>query len=156
MKCIKITQPLHLFWIRSNMDIWYFNKLVKLTKKYELRWFNFYGNLFHSIAYPTWSSNIHASVFTCLTLFWNGFYADISKDTSCNRQSPYLYTLDFWSLPILRWHSLWTAPSSIHASGADHKCSKSLKSESANKVKSPKSTGAWHYWQQLWPIQAYG
>ena len=100
MKCIKITQPLQSFWIRSNMDIWYFNKLVKLTKKYELRWFNFYGNLFHSIAYPTWSSNIHASVFTCLTLFWNGFYADISKDTSCNKQFPYLYTLDFWNSPV--------------------------------------------------------
>ena len=124
MKCIKIPQPLHLFWIRSSIDIWYFNKLKcgflkksflmnaplvvtfgwvhsKTNKKvWTVRWFNFYGNLCHFIAYPTWSSNIHASIFTCLTLFWNGFYADISKDKSCNRQSPYLSALDFWNSPV--------------------------------------------------------
>ena len=133
MKCIKIPQPLHLFWIRSSIDIWYFNKLKcgflkksflmnaplvvtfgwvhsKTNKKvWTVRWFNFYGNLCHFIAYPTCSSNIHASVFTCLTLFWNGFYADISKDRSCNRQSPALFICTrFLELSSLKYHVWWT------------------------------------------------
>ena len=93
----------HLLWMHLLSVAHFQSSLLhsKTNKKvWTVRWFNFYGNLCHSIAYPTWSSNIHASVFTCLTVFWNGFYADISKDTSCNRQSPYLSALDFWNSPV--------------------------------------------------------